>query len=267
MSGEQIAGQPNLRLTVDPAQIARYGVSARQVLDVIESIGYREAGEILEGARRFPLVMRLPDAQRADVNAIADTLIPTPAGPILPLRALTIMEEGTGPSQVNHEWGRRLIRVQCNVRNRDVASFVEEAKRTIQEKVQLPEGYLLEWGGQFENLERSRQRLMIVVPLTLVLIFLLLCFSLARLRDVLIIYTGIPFAVIGGVLALWLRGIPFSVSAAVGFIALCGIAVLNGQVLVAAIRCFLRGLMAGPGSSRRRLRCANATCVYSERIM
>ncbi len=240
VSGEQVIGQPNLRLQVDQDKIARYGIPAKNVLDVIESVGYRQVGEIFEGQRSFPLVMRLPDEQRTDVDALATTLIPTDIGPVLPLKSVANINEVIGPSQINREWGRRLVRVQCNVRGRDVASFVEEAQRVIENQTDLPEGYVINWGGQFENLERSKRRFMIVVPLTLVLIFILLYFSLNRLRDVSIIYTGIPFAAIGGVFALWIRDIPFSVSAAIGFIALSGIAVLNGQVLVAAIQSLLK---------------------------
>ncbi|MBN2327961.1 MAG: efflux RND transporter permease subunit [Candidatus Omnitrophica bacterium] len=240
VSGEQVIGQPNLKIQVNQDQIARYGIPAKNVLDVIQSVGYRHAGEIFEGQRSFPLVMRLPDKQRSDVDALANTLIPTEIGPIVPLKNVADLEEVGGPSQINREWSRRLIRVQCNVRGRDVASFVQEAQQAISSQVQLPEGYVINWGGQFENLERSKRRFMIVVPLTLLLIFILLYFSLNRLRDVLIIYTGIPFAAIGGVYALWMRDLPFSVSAAIGFIALSGIAVLNGQVLAAAIQSMLK---------------------------
>ncbi len=236
VSGEQITGQPTLKIKVNQDQIARHGIPARNVLDLIETVGGRRTGDIFEGQRRFPLVVRLPDEQRTDVTSLADTLIPTQVGPLLPLRRLAEIEKTEGPSTINREWGRRLIKVQCNVRDRDVASFVKEAQSRIENELLLPEGYLLEWSGQFEHLERSKLRFMIVVPLTLALIFFLLYFSLKSLSDVLIIYTGIPFAAIGGVFALWFRGIPFSVSAAVGFIALSGIAVLNGQVLVSAIR-------------------------------
>ncbi|MDX9753552.1 MAG: efflux RND transporter permease subunit, partial [bacterium] len=159
----------------------------------------------------------------------------------------------------------RLAKVQCNVRGRDVASFVEEARQALHDQVPLPEGYVINWGGQFENLERSKQRFMIVVPATLMLIFLLLYFSLKDWRDVLIIYTGIPFAALGGVFALWLRDIPFSVSAAIGFIALSGIAVLNGQVLVSAIQSFLRdGCEVGEAvlqAAQQRLRPVLATAI------
>jgi cobalt-zinc-cadmium resistance protein CzcA len=167
---------------------------------------------------------------------LANTLVPTASGATVPLRQVADIIETEGPSTINREWGRRLIKVQTNVRDRDVASFVQEARTRVSQEIKMPEGYVVEWGGQFENLERSKLRLIIVVPVTLLLIFVLLFMSLGSFKDVLIIYTGIPLAAIGGVLALWARGLPFSVSAAIGFIALSGIAVLNGQILVSAIR-------------------------------
>lgn len=236
VSGEQTTGQPTLQIAVNQEQIARQGIPARNVLSLIEVVGGRQVGDIIEEQRRFPLIVRLPDEQRTNVDALANTLIPTEVGPLLPLSRLADVREIEGPATINREWGRRLIKVQCNVRDRDVVSFVEEAKTRIDNEIILPEGYLIEWGGQFEHLERSKLRLMIVVPITLILIFFLLYFSLKKLSDVFIIYTGIPFAAIGGIFALWLRGIPFSVSAAVGFIALSGMAVLDGQVLIGSIR-------------------------------
>jgi cobalt-zinc-cadmium resistance protein CzcA len=265
VSGEQVTGQPSLKIKVDQNKIARYGIPARHVLDVVSAIGNRRAGEIYEGQRSYPLVMRLPDQQREDIDAIAKTLIPTDSGPVLPLEAVTNIELTAGPSTINREWGRRLIRVQCNVRGRDVASFVEDAQEKIMAQVNLPEGYVINWGGQFENLERSQRRFLIVVPLTLLMIFILLAFSLKNIKDVLIIYTGIPFAAIGGIFALWLQGIPFSVSAAIGFIALSGIAVLNGQVLIAAIQRMREEGMnvfeAVVSASRQRLRPVLATAI------
>jgi cobalt-zinc-cadmium resistance protein CzcA len=232
---------------------------------VIETVGGRRVGDIFEGQRRFPLVVRLPEEQRTDAVSLANTLIPTEVGPLLPLRRLAEVEETEGPSTINREWGRRLIRVQCNVRDRDVASFVEESRSRIENEVTLPEGYVIEWGGQFEHLERSKLRFMIVVPITLALIFLLLYFSLKSLSDVLIIYTGIPFAAVGGVLALYGRGIPFSVSAAIGFIALSGIAVLDGQVLVSTIRTLRNeGVPLGEAvvsAAKQRLRPVLATSI------
>ncbi|MBT8246362.1 MAG: efflux RND transporter permease subunit, partial [Acidimicrobiia bacterium] len=191
--------------------------------------------------------------------------IPTASGQRLPLGELASVVEEEGVSTINREWGRRLIRVQCNVRGRDVSSFVEEAQRRIARELTLPPGYVIDWGGQFENLARAKLRFLIVVPMTLAFVFLLLYFSLKNFREVLLIYTGIPFAAVGGVFALWLRGIPFSVSAAIGFIALTGIAVLNGQILVAAIRSFLeqgRPLAeAVTDAAKQRLRPVLATAI------
>ena len=236
VTGEQLTGQPVLQVRVDPQAVARYGVPIRSVLNVVESVGTKRAGEIREGQRRFPLVVRLPDRQRTDPAALADTLIPTAAGPVLPLNRMAQVVETEGPSTINREWGRRRITVQCNVRGRDVGSFVAEARRKIMTEVKLPEGYTVEWGGQFENMERANAKLRFVVPLALGLILVLLYFSLGSFRDVFIVATGIPLGAVGGVLALWFRGMPFTVSAAVGFVALSGIAILNGLVLVTFIK-------------------------------
>jgi cobalt-zinc-cadmium resistance protein CzcA len=235
-SAEQLTGQTFLQVRVDPQAIARYGVPTRNVLNVVEAIGSRRVGDVREGQRRFPLVVRLPDKQRADPDALAATLIPTAAGPVLPLNQVAKVAEIEGPSTINREWGKRRITVQCNVRGRDVKSFVAEAKAKIAVKVKLPEGYTIEWGGQFENMERANRKLMFVVPMALALIFVLLFFSLKTLREVFIVASGIPLGLVGGVLALWLRGLPFTVSSAIGFIALSGVAILNGLVLVTFIK-------------------------------
>lgn len=262
---DQVTGQPTLRIKVDPEAIARFGVSGQEILDFVEVIGTRRVGQVFEGQRRFPLAVRLPDRHRTEAEAIRSTLIPTESGLRLPLRSVADISEEEGISTINREWGRRLIRVQCNVAGRDVASFVEEAQRRIDEQLELPEGYVIEWGGQFENLAKAKTRFMIVVPVTLLLVFFLLFFSLKNLREVLLIYTGIPFAAVGGVFALWWRDIPFSVSAAVGFIALGGIAVLNGQILVSAIRSYIaRGSelrTAVTDAARQRLRPVLATAI------
>jgi len=262
---EQITGQRTLQIAVDRQALARYGVAAREVLDLVEAVGTPRVGEVFEGERSFPLVLRLPDTLRHDPEALAGLLVPTRSGAIVPLGSLAEVTEIDRPSTINREWGRRMLKVGVNVRDRDIASFVAEAREKLDAGLTLPEGYTVAWGGQFENLERSQKRLLLVVPLTLLLIFLLLYFSLKRLRDVLIIYTGIPLAAVGGIVALYLRGIPFSVSAAVGFIALSGIAVLNGQVLVSAIRGLLEeGLPlaeAVVGAARQRLVPVLATAV------
>ncbi|MEZ6138920.1 MAG: efflux RND transporter permease subunit, partial [Pirellulaceae bacterium] len=236
VAGDQLTGQPTVQIKIDAEAVARFGMSGREVLDFVESVGGRSVGDVYEGQRKFPLVVRLSDQHRSDVDILRDTLIPTESGLRVPLRSVAEIVETEGISTIAREWGKRLIRVQANVAGRDVSSFVNEAQAAIAEKVTLPDGYLIDWGGQFENLMQAKRKFMLVVPVTLMLVFVLLFFSLRNLRDVALIYLGIPFAAVGGVLGLWLRGIPFSVSAAIGFIALCGIAVLNGQILVTAIR-------------------------------
>ncbi len=237
LSTEQVTGQPVLQIRVDQDALARYGVPANAVMDVVESIGSKELGEVVEGQLRFPLVVRLPERDRANAAAIGSILLATPAGQRIPLSALATIEELEGPSTISREWGQRRITVQVNVRGRDVASFVAEAQRKIDEGVVLPSGrYRIEWGGQFENLERARERLLIVVPLVLALIFTLLYVTYRSFRDALLVFTGVPFAAVGGVAALWVRDLPFSISAAVGFIALSGVAVLGEMVLVSYIR-------------------------------
>ncbi len=235
-SVEQLTGQPVLQVKVDSEATARLGVATRNVLNVVEMVGSKKIGDVREGQRRFSLVMRLPDAQRSEPDTLAATLIPTASGAVVPLSKLAKITELEGPSTINREWGTRRITVQCNVRGRDVAGFVKEARETIAAKVPMPEGYHIEWGGQFENMERANRKLMFVVPLALSLILVLLYFSLRSLRDVLIVATGIPLGAVGGVAALWLRDMPFTVSAGVGFVALSGVAILNGLVLVSFIK-------------------------------
>ena len=236
VSREQITGQPLLQVTVDADKTARLGVPARDVLNLVEAVGGTHAGDIRQEQRRFPLVVRLPDRQRAEAEALAATLIPTAVGPIVPLKSVASLDYVEGPATIEREWGRRRVTVQCNVRGRDIKSFVAEARRRIGAEVSLPVGYTIDWGGQFENLERANRRLMFVVPLTLGVIFALLYVSLGSLRDVLIVATGVPLGAVGGVAALALRGMPFTVSAAIGFIALSGVAILNGLVLVTFIK-------------------------------
>lgn len=236
ISGEQLIGQPVLQVQLDAAALSRYGLPREPVLNLVEAVGTKKVGEVREGQRRFPLVVRLPDALRTDPDALAATLLPTATGEVLPLDRVARVVETEGPAAINREWARRRVTVQANVRGRDVAGFVAEARRKIAEQVQLPAGYYVEWGGQFEHLERANRRLRFVVPLTLGLIFLLLYFGLGSLRDVGIVATGLPLGAVGGVLALWLRDMPFTVSAAIGFVALSGVAVLNGLVLVTFIR-------------------------------
>ena len=265
ISGEQLTGQPILRVRVDRDAIARMGIPADRVLEMVDAVGGIAVGEIQEGERRFPLVVRLPDRLRGDPDALSAVLIPTDAGPVLPLSRLASVEETDGPATITREWARRRTLAQCNIRGRDMGSFVREVRRRIQEEINMPPGYTLEFGGQFEQLERAQARFRVVVPLTLLLVFFLLYLSLRRIGDALIVFTGIPLAAVGGVLALWLRGLPFSVSAAVGFIALSGIAVLNGQVLVSTIRRLLSEgkemSAAVRAAGRLRLRPVLATAI------
>jgi cobalt-zinc-cadmium resistance protein CzcA len=233
---EQLTGQPILQVRVRQDQLARYGVSARTVLELVESLAGRPLGDVMEGQLRFPLVARLPDALGKSPESVGSILVCTPAGERVPLSRLADVKVETGPAKVMRESGLRRIVVQCNVRGRDLGSFVAEAQRRVGE-VKLPPGrYRIAWGGQFENLERGVRRLEIVVPVALVLIFVLLYLTYRRLGDVFLVFLGVPFACVGGVAALWLRGLPFSISAGVGFIALSGVSVLNSMVLVTFIR-------------------------------
>ena len=237
VSVEQLAGLPVLQVKIRQDQIARYGVPARTVLDLVESLVGRPEGEVMEGQFRFPLVVRLPESLRTSPRSVGAILVATPSGERVPLFRLADIDVIEGPAKVSREAGQRRIVVQCNVRGRDLGGFVAEAQRCIAEKVQLPGGrYRLEWGGQFENLERASRRLMIVVPLALALILILLYLTYRRLGEVALVFTGVPFASVGGLVALWLRGLPFSISAGVGFIALSGVSVLNSMVLVSFIR-------------------------------
>ena len=234
---EQLVGQGVLEIQVRQDEIARYGVPAKAVLDLVESIGSKPLGEIVEGQLRFPLVVRLPEKYRNSPEAIGSILIATPSGERIPLSRLAAMRMVEGPATITREWGQRRIAVTCNVRGRDLGSFVAEARRKVAEQVQVPVGrYHVEWGGQFEQLERARARLLIVVPLCFVLIFGLLYLTYGNVVDALRVFTGIPFAWVGGIFALWLRDMPFSISAAVGFIALSGVAVLDDMILVSYVR-------------------------------
>jgi cobalt-zinc-cadmium resistance protein CzcA len=234
---EQISGQPVLQIRVRQDQVARYGVPVRSVMEIIESLAGRPVGEVMEGQMRFPLAVRLPEKLRTDPEAVRNILVSAPSGERIPLARLAEVDVVEGPAKVMREAGQRRIVVQCNVRGRDLGSFVEEAQRRVSEKVPLPPGrYRLEWGGEFENLQRARLRLIIVVPIALALIFALLYLTYRRFGDVLLVYSGVPFASVGGILALWLRGLPFSISAGVGFVALSGVSVLNSMVLVSFIR-------------------------------
>jgi heavy metal efflux system protein len=237
VSTEQVTGQPILQVRVNQDEIARYGVPAKTVLDLVESLGSNRLGEVHEGQLRFPLVVRLPEKVRADPKAIGAILVTTPSGQRIPLSRLATIAAVEGPSTIKREWYQRRITVSANVRGRDMGSFVAEARQKVAEGVQLPAGrYRIEWGGQFEHLQRAQQRLLLVVPLALMLIFGLLYMTYHNVLDALRVFTGVPFAWVGGIFALWVRDMPFSISAAVGFVALSGVAVLDDMLLVSYIR-------------------------------
>jgi cobalt-zinc-cadmium resistance protein CzcA len=233
---EQIVGQPVLSVRVDQDAIARHGIPAAHVLELVEAVGGVPVGEIREGQRRFDLLLRLPETYRTDPDALRKLVVPAANGEQIPLPRLARIVETEGPSTITREWGRRRIVVQSNVEGRDVASFVAEARRRIASEVTLPEGYHVEFGGQFEHLERAKNRLMVVVPLALLMILALLYASTGSVRDSLIIFTGAPFAAFGGIVALWWRDMPFTVSAGVGFVAVFGVSMLSGLVMVSTIR-------------------------------
>jgi cobalt-zinc-cadmium resistance protein CzcA len=237
VSTEQITGQPVLQIKVNQEEIARYGLSAKAVLDLVESVGSKPLGEMVQGQLRFPLVIRLPERWRADPEAIKALLIASPSGERIPLARVAHVTVLEGPSTITREWGQRRVVVTANVRGRDLGSFVAEAQRTVAAEVRMPPGrYHIDWGGQFENYQRARLRLMIVVPLAAVLVFGLLYLTYRNVVDALRVFTGVPFGWVGGIVALWLRGMPFSISAAVGFIALSGVAVLDDMILVSYVR-------------------------------
>ena len=233
---EQVAGLPLLDARLDRDAMARVGLTAQDVYGTLAAaLDGQEAGIVYEGDRRFEVVVKLPDAVRQDINGLRQLPVPTPAGGFVPLGSVASLVAAKGPNQISRENGKRRVVVQANVRGRDIAGVVQEAQARIASQVRLPAGTWLEWGGQFENLERARSRLAIVVPLCFVLILSLLYSAVGSWRKTAIIFTGVPLALVGGVAALWLRGLPFSITAAVGFIALSGVAVLNGLVMVSAI--------------------------------
>lgn len=236
VKAEQTAGLPVLRVIVDRRAIARYGMNAADVLDVISTLGGRDVGVVLEGSRRFVLQVRFAPDARTSVEAVKRLLIRAPNGERVPLEQVADVHVEDGPAQISHEGGRRRVTIELNVRGRDLAGFVSEAERRLEQADVVPAGYYVDWGGQFENLEAASQRLMIVVPLALGLILILLYMSFNSVGLGLLIYLNVPFATIGGIVALHLRGLPLSISAGVGFIALFGVAVLNGLVLMGTIQ-------------------------------
>lgn len=255
---EQVSGLPMLTVKLNRSALARYGISVAEMQEIVEiAIGGKEAGHVFEGDRRFEIVVRLPERLRVDIDAIKSLPIPVSEAQVqaqaptvravwansplaqaryVPLSALAQIDIAPGPNQISRENGKRRIVVTANVRGRDLGSFVAEAQQKISAQVKLPAGYWIGWGGQFEQLASASQRLAIVVPIALLLIFVLLFMSLGSALDSLLVFSGVPLALTGGIVALVLRDIPLSISAGVGFITLSGVAVLNGLVIIAAIQ-------------------------------
>ena len=233
---EQVSGLPILTATVDRQAIARHGVAADDVLGAIEALGGRAAGLVLEGEKRFVLQVRFPEEVRNDPEAIARIPIASSASRLLPLGELVSFDLEPAPAQVSRERIHRRLTVEANVRGRDIGSFVADARAALDEQVKFPPGYTVEWGGQFENLDRAAGRLALVVPLSLLLILVLLYGAFNSIRPAVLIFLNVPFAATGGILALLARGMPLSISAGVGFIALFGVAVMNGVVLISYVR-------------------------------
>ncbi len=237
---EQLTGQAMLTIDVDRQAAGRYGIPVGKILSVVESLGTRKVGEVVQGQRRFDLVLRLSGDVRSSAERMRQILIHTGSGAQVPLSAVARVKVVEGPSTIQREWAKRRVTVQANVRGRDVGSFVADVRRGLAKDVKLPTGYYTTLGGQFENMERAQKRLLVVVPLALLLIFSLLYLTYGRAADALRVFTGVPFGAVGGIVALWLRDMPFSISAGVGFIALSGVAVLGDMVLVSRIMQLLK---------------------------
>ena len=255
VKAEQAAGLPVLTVKLNRQALSRYGISVADIQTLVEiAVGGKSAGRVFEGDRRFDIVVRLPEHLRSDIQALRSLPVPlpplenqaktTPAlwgnSPLaqiryVPLSELAQIDLAPGPNLISREDGKRRIVVTANVRGRDLSSFIADAQNQVIEKVKLPAGYWIGWGGQFEQLVSATQRLMVVVPLALFLIFLLLFISLGSIPDALLVFSGVPLALTGGVAGLLLRGIPLSISASIGFIALSGVAVLNGLVIITFI--------------------------------
>ncbi|WP_426087560.1 efflux RND transporter permease subunit [Janthinobacterium sp. PSPC1-1] len=241
---EQTTGLPMLTVQIDREQTARYGLNIADVQAAIATaIGGQEAGTLFQGDRRFDIVVRLPDSLRSDLEQLKRLPIALPLGAaaegrarFIPLGEVASLQVAPGPNQISREDGKRRIVVSANVRGRDIGSFVADATQQLQAQVSIPAGYWTSWGGQFEQLQSATKRLELVVPVALALVFVLLFAMFGNVKDGLLVFSGIPFALTGGIVALWLRDIPMSISAAVGFIALSGVAVLNGLVMIAYIR-------------------------------
>ena len=231
-----LSGLPFLRVQIDRERIARYGINVADILDVVSALGGKVVGQVIEGQRKFDLQVRFEPTSRDDVDEIRRLKIADPTGRMIPLSELVDFRLEDGAYEVWRKDRQRRAMVQANVRGRDLATFVGEAQKQVEKLVDMPRGYYLEWGGTFENLQSATKRLTIVVPVALVLIFLLLYGTFHSIKLGMLIFLSVPLGAMGGVLALWLRDMNLSISAGVGFIALSGVAVLDGLVVVSAIR-------------------------------
>jgi len=236
VQAQQISGLPYLRIVINRDAISRYGINASTILDTVNTVGGQVVGEVFEGQRRFPLQVRISPNWREDVEQLKNLKVVDPQGRQIPISQLADIFIEEGPSEISRHAIRRRLLIQCNVRGRDLGGFVSEAQKVVDDHVKLPAGYSLAWGGQFENLKQASARLMIAVPVALFLIFSLLYLTFSSVKLTLLIYLNVPIAATGGIFALWMRDMPFSISAGVGFIALFGIAVMNGVVLIEHVR-------------------------------
>jgi len=241
---EILSGVAELRVEVNRQALARYGLNVSDVRDLMDAaIGGKYVSEMIEGQRRFAIVLRLPAGYRESPQKLQELLLSAPGGERVPLGLVSRVEVSRGPEVVSRENGQRRIVVQSNVRGRDLGSFVAEAEQRMERELNLPPGYTMDWGGQFENQERAMRRLLIVVPASILIIFGLLFATFQSVPHALLILLNVPFALVGGVAALWMRGLNLNLSSSIGFIALFGVAVLNGIVLVSSINALrARGL-------------------------
>jgi cobalt-zinc-cadmium resistance protein CzcA len=233
---ERVSGQPYIGIRVDRNRIARYGMNVREALEIIEiAIGGKAATQVYEGNRSFDLTVRFPEEARNSAEKLSDILVGTGDGIGIPLSQLADISLQEGPVQISRDNGMRFMGIELNITGRDIGSFVSEAQKKIRQKVALPIGYSIAWGGQFENQQRAMRRLMIITPLVVVLVIVLLFMTFKSVRLSFLVFLNLPFALMGGVLTLWFSGVYLSVPASVGFITLLGVAVLNGLVLVSCI--------------------------------
>ena len=234
---EQVSGLPILSVEADRPALYRYGLNVADVQDVLAAAtGGEEAGLVFEGDRRFAIVVRLPEQLRSDLRTLERLPVPLPRGGYVPLGEVAEVKLAPGANQISRENGKRRLVVSANVRGRDLAGFVAEVQQKIDEQVKIPPGYWLSYGGTFEQLESATERLTLLVPVTLVMIFALLMMTFGSAKDAALVFSGVPLALTGGIISLWLRDIPLSITAGVGFITLCGVSVLTGVMMVSAFR-------------------------------